>query len=120
VSGRIVERVIVLDCRWRDQVTRRTRARLSRFPKHLTTTRASPRETVAQWLELVGVMGPYELADFEERTFRQWDRAKLVAGAARSIYAAASPRDEYPRVTLTVIAVPMSRSSRIVIVRLIA
>ena len=23
-------------------------------------------------------MGPDELADFEERTFRQWDRASLV------------------------------------------
>jgi hypothetical protein len=29
-------------------------------------------------------MGPNELADFEERTFRQWDHARLVA-ARRAI-----------------------------------
>jgi len=39
---------------------------------------------------------------------------------ARSTYAAASPRDEYPRVTLTVTEVPIGRSSRIVTVRRIA
>jgi len=37
----------------------------------------APAETVAIWLEAVATMGPDELADFEERTFRQWDRASL-------------------------------------------
>lgn len=37
----------------------------------------APPETVALWVKLVGTMGPDELADFEERTFRQWDRASL-------------------------------------------
>jgi hypothetical protein len=32
---------------------------------------------VALWVKLVATMGPDELADFEERTFRQWDRASL-------------------------------------------
>src|SRR5262245_16253311 len=38
---------------------------------------AAPPETVALWVKLVATMGPDELADFEERTFRQWDRASL-------------------------------------------
>jgi hypothetical protein len=37
----------------------------------------APPETVALWVELVATMGPDELADFEERTFRQWDRSSL-------------------------------------------
>ena len=37
----------------------------------------APPETVALWVNLVATMGPDELADFEERTFRQWDRASL-------------------------------------------
>ena len=36
-------------------------------------------ETVALWVKLVAAMGPDELADFEERTFRTWDRASLSA-----------------------------------------
>ena len=39
----------------------------------------APSATVALWVELVATMGPDELADFEERTFRQWDRASLSA-----------------------------------------
>ena len=39
----------------------------------------APPETVALWVQLVETMGPDELADFEERTFRQWDRASLAA-----------------------------------------
>ena len=39
----------------------------------------APPETVALWVKLVATMGPDELADFEERTFRQWDRASLSA-----------------------------------------
>ncbi len=37
----------------------------------------APPETVAMWVKLVATMGPDALADFEERTFRQWDRASL-------------------------------------------
>ena len=37
----------------------------------------APLETVLLWVKLVASMGPDELADFEERTFRQWDRASL-------------------------------------------
>lgn len=37
----------------------------------------APPETVALWVKLVATMGPDELADFEERTSRQWDRASL-------------------------------------------
>ena len=37
----------------------------------------APSETVALWVELVATMGPDELADFQTRTFRQWDRASL-------------------------------------------
>jgi hypothetical protein len=39
----------------------------------------APPETVALWAKLVARMGPDELADFEARTFRQWDRASLSA-----------------------------------------
>ena len=34
-------------------------------------------ETVALCVKLVATMGPDEIADFEERTVRQWDRASL-------------------------------------------
>ena len=37
----------------------------------------APPDTIALWIDLVATMGPDELADFEERTFRQWDRASL-------------------------------------------
>jgi hypothetical protein len=37
----------------------------------------APPETIALWVELVASMGPDELHSFEERTFRQWDRASL-------------------------------------------
>ena len=39
----------------------------------------APPETVALWVKLVATMGPDELADFEARTFRQWDRGSLSA-----------------------------------------
>src|SRR5262245_41397961 len=39
----------------------------------------APAETVQLWVELVATMGPDELADFEARTFRHWDRASLSA-----------------------------------------
>jgi len=42
-------------------------------------TTPAPPETVALWVKLVASMGPDELADFEARTFKQWDRASLSA-----------------------------------------
>jgi hypothetical protein len=38
----------------------------------------APTETVTLWVQLVASMGPDELASFEERTFRTWDRASLL------------------------------------------
>jgi len=32
---------------------------------------------VRLWCDIVRTTGPDELASFEERTFRQWDRASL-------------------------------------------
>ena len=37
----------------------------------------APPETVALWVKLIATMGPNELADFEARTFKQWDCASL-------------------------------------------
>jgi hypothetical protein len=37
----------------------------------------APAETIALWVNAVATMGPDELESFEERTFRQWDRASL-------------------------------------------
>ena len=48
-------------------------------PRDDTGVGPAPPETVALRLKLGGSMGPDELADFEERTFRQWDRASLSA-----------------------------------------
>ena len=46
-------------------------------PNEDTGVGPAPPETVALWVQLVETMGPDELAEFEERTFRQWDRASL-------------------------------------------
>ena len=48
-------------------------------PNDDTGVGPAPPQTVALWVTLVATMGPDELADFEERTFRQWDRASLAA-----------------------------------------
>ena len=48
-------------------------------PNDETGVGPAPPETVALWVKLVATMGPDELADFEERTFRQWERASLSA-----------------------------------------
>ena len=37
----------------------------------------APPETAALWMKAVASMGPDELADFDERTLRQWDRTSL-------------------------------------------
>ena len=44
-----------------------------------TGVRPAPPETVQLWVKLVATMGPDELADFEARTFKRWDRASLGA-----------------------------------------
>ena len=46
-------------------------------PNDDTGVGPAPPETVALWVKLVATMGPDELADFEEGTFNQWDRASL-------------------------------------------
>ena len=46
-------------------------------PNDDTGVGPAPPDTVALWVNLVATMGPDELADFEERTFCQWDRASL-------------------------------------------
>ena len=48
-------------------------------PNDDTSVGPAPPETVTLCINLVATMRPDELADFEERTFRQWDRASLVA-----------------------------------------
>lgn len=44
----------------------------------------APADTIALWVKAVAPMGPDELADFEERTLRQWDSASL-GGLRRAI-----------------------------------
>jgi hypothetical protein len=46
-------------------------------PTQKTGVGPAPPETVALWVKAVASMGPDELADFEARTFEQWDRACL-------------------------------------------
>ena len=48
-------------------------------PREDTGVGPAPPETVRLWVKLVATMGPDELADFEARTFKQWDRASLSA-----------------------------------------
>ena len=48
-------------------------------PNDDTGVSPAPPETVALWVKLVATMGPDELANFDERTLRQWDRASLSA-----------------------------------------
>jgi len=48
-------------------------------PNDDTGVGPAPPETVALWVKLVASMNPDELVDFEERAFRQWDRASLSA-----------------------------------------
>ncbi len=42
-------------------------------------TRDAPVEAVVMWVQQIASMGPDELEAFEHETFRQWDRASLVA-----------------------------------------
>ena len=46
-------------------------------PNDETGVGPAPVETVALWVSLVATMGPDAPADFEERTFREWDRESL-------------------------------------------
>ncbi len=71
--------------RWLGNTDWRDHAALDRLfetvdtPNDDTGVGPAPPETVALWVKLVAGMGPGELADFEARTFRQWDGASLVA-----------------------------------------
>ena len=51
-------------------------ARVSASPDD-TGVGPAPPETIALWVAAITTMGPEELADFEERTFRQWDPKSL-------------------------------------------
>jgi hypothetical protein len=42
-------------------------------------SRDAPIEAVVMWVQQVASMGPDELEAFEHQTYRQWDRASLVA-----------------------------------------
>ena len=64
----------------RDPLGRSGRLRASeveRLPKELTGGWYLPARNGGPVGQLVVTMRPDELADFEERTFRQWDRASL-------------------------------------------
>jgi len=71
--------------RWLGDTDWRAPAALHRLFESVDTTfedtgvGPAPPETVALWVKLVATMGPDELADFEARTFKQWDRANLSA-----------------------------------------
>jgi len=60
-----------------DRVGLVERPPLPSSPNDDTGVGPAPPETVALWVRLVTTMGPDELADFEERTVRQWDRSSL-------------------------------------------
>ena len=52
-------------------------AALVAVPNDDTGVGPAPAETVELCVKLIATMGHDELSDFEERTFRQWDRASL-------------------------------------------
>ena len=62
---------------WREPATLHRLFESVDTPLEDTGVGPAPPETVALWVKLVATMGPDELADFEERTFRQWNRASL-------------------------------------------
>lgn len=64
---------------WREPAALRRLFESVNTPGDDTGVGPAPPATVALWVKLVATMGPDELADFEERTFRQWDRASLGA-----------------------------------------
>ncbi len=71
--------------RWLGDTDWREPAALQRLFESVDATREdtgvgpAPPQTVALWVKLVAGMGPDELADFEARTFKQWDRGSLSA-----------------------------------------
>ena len=67
------------DTDWREPATLHRLFEGVDTPREDTGAGPAPPETVALWVKLVGTMGPDELADFEARTFKQWDRASLSA-----------------------------------------
>src|SRR6476646_777441 len=67
------------DTDWREPATLHRLFERVDTPRGDTGVGPAPPETVALWVKLVATMGPDELADFEARTFKQWDRASLSA-----------------------------------------
>ena len=67
------------DTDWREPATLHRLFESVDAPRDDTGVGPAPPETVALWVELVASMGPDELADFEARTFNQWNRASLSA-----------------------------------------
>jgi hypothetical protein len=67
------------DADWREPATLHRLFESIDTPIEDTGVGPAPPETVALWVKLVATMGPDELADFEARTFKQWDRASLSA-----------------------------------------
>jgi hypothetical protein len=67
------------DADWREPATLHRLFESVDAPTEDTGVGPAPPETVALWVKLVATMGPDELADFEARTFKQWDRASLSA-----------------------------------------
>ncbi len=71
--------------RWLGDTDWREPAALQRLFESVDATREdtgvgpAPPQTVALWVKLVAGMGPDELAEFEARTFKQWDRGSLSA-----------------------------------------
>src|SRR5262245_36724389 len=67
------------DTDWREPATLQRLFESVDTPHDDTGVGPAPVETVQLWVKLVATMGPDELADFEARTFTQWDRASLSA-----------------------------------------
>jgi hypothetical protein len=67
------------DTDWREQPTLQRLFESADHSRDDTGVGPAPPETVAMWVKLIAGMGPDELQSFEERTFRQWDRASLSA-----------------------------------------
>jgi hypothetical protein len=64
---------------WREPPERHRLFESADNPRDDTGVGPAPPETVALWVKAVASMGPDELADFETRTFKEWDRASLSA-----------------------------------------
>jgi hypothetical protein len=62
------------DTDWREPPALQRLLKTADNPRDDTGVGPAPPESVALWVKAVASMGPDGLADFEERTFKQWDR----------------------------------------------